>query len=66
MDGPIFRSGRLLTVEFQTDRNSQDRLELAYRRVERVDSVVDPPKNRLEVGLVDQVVTPHLSLEIHG
>lgn len=66
MDGPVFRIGRLLAIEFQTDRNSQDRLELAYRRVEMVDSVVDQSKNRLEVVLRDQVVTPHLILEIHG
>ena len=66
MDGPIFRIGRLLSIEFQTDRNSQDRLELAYRRVETVDSVVDPSKNRLEVVLRDPVVKPHSILEIHG
>ena len=66
MDGPIFRIGRLLSIEFQTDRKSPDRLELAYRRVETVDSVVNPSKNHLEVVLRDQVVTPHLILEIHG
>lgn len=66
MDGPIFRIGRLLSIEFQTDRKSQDRLDLAYRRVETVDSVEKPSKNRLEVVLRDQVVTPLLILEIHG
>lgn len=66
MDGPIFRIGRLLSIEFQTDRKSQDRLDLAYRRVETVDSVENPSKNRLEVVLRDQVVTPLLILEIHG
>lgn len=65
MDGPIFQTGRILTIEFKTDRNSKERLELAFRRVETVDSVLDPPKNRLELGLVDQVVT-HLTLEIPG
>ena len=66
MDGPIFRIGWLLSIEFQTDRKSQDRLDLAYRRVETVDSVENPSKNRLEVVLRDQVVTPLLILEIHG
>ena len=66
MDGPTFRTGRTLTIEFKTDRNSQERLVLAFRRIETVDSVLEPSKKRLELGLVDQVVTPHLTLEIHG
>ena len=66
MDGPIFQTSRILTVEFKTDRNSQERLELAFRRVETVDSALDPPKKRPEMGLVDQAVKPHLTLEIHG
>lgn len=66
MDGPIFRTGRILTIEFKADRSSQDRLELAYHRFQTVDSVVDPPKNRLDVGLLNQLATPHLILEIHG
>jgi hypothetical protein len=66
MDGPVFRIGRLLAIDFQTDRNSKDQLELAYRRIETVDSVVDSSENRLQGCLRDLVVTPQLVSEIHG
>lgn len=62
MDGPIFRTGRVLTVEFKTDRNSQERLELAFRRLETVDSDLNPPKSHLELVLD----TPHSTSEIQG
>ncbi len=66
MDGPNFRTCRRLTIEFKTDRNSEERLVLAFRRVETVDSVLEPAIKRLELGLVEQVVTPLLISETHG
>ncbi len=66
MDGPNFRICRILTIEFKTDRNSEERLVLAFRRVETVDSVLEPSIKRLEFGVFDQVVTPLLTSETHG
>lgn len=66
MDGPIFRIGRALTIDFQVDRNSQDRLELAYRLVETVNCALDTSKSHLEATLSDEVASPLCTLEIHG
>lgn len=66
MDGPIFQTDRVLTVEFKTDRNSQERLELAFHRLETVESDLNPTKSHLELDLDDRVATPHSTSEIHG
>ncbi len=66
MDGPIRLGQRKLAVEFQTDRHGADRLELAYRRLEKLASTDSDRKSSVQVCCRTRPAIASVSLEIHG
>ena len=66
MDGPIRVGHRMLSIEFQSDRYVQDRIELAYRRLETLAIVEDQPEDSVQVALLEPFNMATFASEIQG
>ena len=66
MDGPIRLGHRKLSIQFQHDRHAQDRIELAYRRIETLVIAADHPLCSVQVALPRPLKTGTPVLEIQG
>lgn len=66
MDGPIQLGLRMLVIEFQIDRYVQDRIELAYRRIETLAIAEDQPADSVQIDLIEALGKAAFLTEIHG
>jgi hypothetical protein len=66
MDGPSQLRLRKLVIEFQIDRYAQNRIELAYRRVETLAVAEIQPKDSVQDDSDQTLNKADLAEEIHG
>jgi len=69
MDGPVRLGKRVLAVEFRNDREAQDRVPLAYRRLESAESVMSGAKHSIHASVPEWSGAPQthvLAQEIQG
>lgn len=66
MDGPIRLGHRMLSIEFQNDRHAQQRIELAYRRVEDLKGTKPVPKTTVQIADLVPLTAGTFTLETQG
>jgi hypothetical protein len=66
MDGPSFFGQRKISTQFQHDRHSQERLELAYRRVESPPTTLQPAEASVQTSSPKPLQSTVLVPEIQG
>lgn len=66
MDGPIRLGDRALAIGFQNDRNSQEHIELAYRRIELQATTENHSQDSVQVPSLTSLTTVAFASEIQG
>lgn len=66
MDGPIRLGQRELAIEFRSDRHGEDRVEMAYRRVEMLAAADSPRKSSAQTTLPAARAIATFASEIQG
>tara|TARA_R110002167_G_C12655284_1_gene649471 strand:+ start:143 stop:343 length:201 start_codon:yes stop_codon:yes gene_type:complete len=66
MDGPVRLGSRTLAIDFEVDRHSQQRLEVAYRLIEPTEPSVETIDSTVQTAPQTLRNEPALTPEIHG
>lgn len=66
MDGPVRLGQRSLSIEFKSDRHAQNRIELAYRRLETLATADTPPEDSVQVAQLGLPTPGPTASEIQG
>lgn len=66
MEGTVQLGHRTLAIQFQTNRHSQGRIELAYRLVETLAIENEQPKDSVQADRLNAEPTANFLTEIQG